>query len=174
VLQRSCSSLRSHVLFPARQEEFRMNVGQLCQREVVTTRAGEELTAASQEMRARHVGFLVVVEPAAAPGRLRVVGVLTDRDIVVAVLARDIDTRALKVGDVMSREPLLAEESQPVESVLCLMREVGVRRVPVVDRDGLLVGVLSLDDVLEAMAEQLVNIAASIRSERRVERVLRQ
>jgi CBS domain-containing protein len=151
-----------------------MNVGQLCQREVVTTRQGEELCAAAQVMRARHVGFLVVVEPVAASGRQRVVGVLTDRDIVVAVLAREIDTRALTVGDVMSREPLLAEESQPVDSVLCLMREVGVRRVPVIDRDGYLVGVLSLDDVLEAMAEQLVNIAASIRSEHRAERALRQ
>jgi CBS domain-containing protein len=151
-----------------------MNIGQICKREVVTTTAGEELTAAAQLMRARHVGFLVVVEPAAAQGRQRVAGVLTDRDIVVAVLAQDVDTRALKVGDVMSRTPLLAQESQPVEAVVCLMREVGVRRVPVTDADGYLAGVLSLDDVLEVMAEQLVNIAASIRSEHRVERALRQ
>jgi CBS domain-containing protein len=151
-----------------------MNIGQLCKREVVTTRPSEELTAAAQVMRASHVGFLVVVEPGAAPDTQRVVGVLTDRDIVVAVLAREVDTRQLKVGDVMSREPLLAEEGQPVESVLCLMREVGVRRVPVIDREGYLAGVLSIDDVLEAMAEQLVNIAASIRSEHRAERALRQ
>jgi CBS domain-containing protein len=151
-----------------------MNIGQICKREVVTTNPGEELTAAAQVMRARHVGFLVVVEPGEAAGRQRVAGVLTDRDIVVAVLARDVDTRVLRVGDVMSRTPLLAQESQPVEAVVCLMREVGVRRVPVTDPDGYLVGVLSIDDVLEAMAEQLVNIAASIRSEHRVERALRQ
>lgn len=149
-----------------------MNIGQLCQREVVTIRQEEELAAAAQVMRSQHVGFLVVVEP--VDGAQRVVGVLTDRDIVVAVLAREVDTRQLKVGDVMSREPLLAEESQPLESVLCLMREVGVRRVPVINDAGHLVGVLSLDDVLEAMAEQLVNIAASIRSEHRVERAVRQ
>jgi CBS domain-containing protein len=150
-----------------------MNVGRLCQREVVTVVEGEELAAAAQLMRARHVGFLVVVAPA-EEGRQKVVGVLTDRDIVVAVIAREVAARELKVGDVMTRDPLLAEESQPIESVLCLMREAGVRRVPVVDEEGHLAGVLSLDDVLEAMAEQLVNIAASIRSEHRVERAMRQ
>lgn len=149
-----------------------MNVGQLCQREVVTTRPGDELSAAAQAMRSKHVGFLVVAEPAGT--RQRVVGVITDRDIVIAVLAREVDTRQLRVGDVMTREPLLAEQNQPVESVVGLMREVGVRRVPVIDKDGYLVGVLSIDDVLELMAEQLVNIADSLRSERRAERALRQ
>jgi len=151
-----------------------MNISQLCEHKVVTIGESEELTAAAQLMRARHVGFLVVVAPATASGKRKVAGVLTDRDIVVAVLAREVETRQLKVGDVMTREPLLVEESHPMESALCLMREVGVRRVPVVDREGYLVGVLSLDDVLEAMAEQLVNIAASIRSEHRAERALRQ
>lgn len=150
-----------------------MNIGQLCQREVVTTRQGDELCAAAQLMRTKHVGFLVVVEPADG-GRQRVVGVITDRDIVIAVLAREVDTHELRVGDVMTREPLLAEQTQPVESVVCLMREVGVRRVPVIDKDGYLAGVLSIDDVLEVMAEQLVNIADSLRSERRAERALRQ
>jgi CBS domain-containing protein len=150
-----------------------MNVGRLCQRQVVTIVEAAELTAAAQLMRARHVGFLVVVT-AADRGKQKVVGVLTDRDIVVAVIAREVAARELKVGDVMTRSPLLAEEGQPIESVLCLMREVGVRRVPVVDELGHLAGVLSLDDVLEAMAEQLVNIAASIRSEHRAERALRQ
>ena len=150
-----------------------MNVGQLCQREVVTTQQGEELCTAAQLMRSKHVGFLVVVEPSDG-GRQRVVGVMTDRDIVIAVLAREVDTHQLRVGDVMTREPLLAEQTQPVESVVSLMREVGVRRVPVIDKDGYLAGVLSIDDVLEVMAEQLVNIADSLRSERRAERALRQ
>lgn len=150
-----------------------MNIGGLCQRDVVTIREDEELCAAAHLMRGRHVGFLVVVAPGAR-GKQKVVGVLTDRDIVVAVIAREVSARELKVGDVMTRDPLLADECQPIESVLALMREVGVRRVPVIDREGHLVGVLSLDDVLEAMAEQLVNIAASIRSEHRVERAMRQ
>src|SRR5882762_2519542 len=109
-----------------------MNTGQVCTREVVTIREAEDLAKAAHLMREKHVGCLVVVEPVPDSGRLKVVGVLTDRDIVVAVLAREVDTRALKVGDVMTRNPLLAEEGQSMEAVLRHMREVGVRRVPVV------------------------------------------
>lgn len=153
-----------------------MYIGRLCRRDVITIQEHEELTAAAQLMRARHVGFLIVVTPPEDRngGKQKVAGVITDRDIVVGVIAREVPARELTVGDVMTRDPLLAEEGQPIESVLCLMREVGVRRVPVTDAEGYLAGVLSMDDVLEAMAEQLVNIAASIRKERRVERVLRQ
>jgi CBS domain-containing protein len=152
-----------------------MNTGQVCTREVVTIREVEDLTKAAHLMREKHVGCLIVVEPVPeSSGRLKVVGVLTDRDIVVAVLAREVDTHSLKVGDVMTRNPLLAEEGQSMEAVLRHMREVGVRRVPVVDRSGYLIGVLSLDDVLEAIAEQLMNVAGSIRSEQRAERTTRQ
>ena len=150
-----------------------MNTGHVCKREVVTSLEGEELTKAAQRMREKHVGCLIVVEAVPATNRQKVLGVLTDRDIVVAVLAREVDARALKVGDVMTRDPLLAYEDQSIDAVLRHMREVGVRRVPVVDRSGYLIGVLSIDDVLEAIAEQLMNIAGSIRSEQRVERVVR-
>jgi len=151
-----------------------MNTGDVCKREVVTIHEVQDLTTAAHLMREKHVGCLVVVEADPESGRQKVVGVLTDRDIVVAVLAREVDTRALKVGDVMTRNPLLAEEGQSIDAVLRHMREVGVRRVPVVDRSGYLIGVLSLDDVLEAIAEQLMNVAGSIRTEQRAERVIRQ
>ena len=74
----------------------------------------------------------------------------------------------------MTRDPLLIEEGQSIEAVLRHMREAGVRRVPVVDRGGSLTGVLSIDDVLECIAEQLINIAGSFRNEQRMERVVRQ
>lgn len=98
---------------------------------------------------------------------------LTDRDIVVALVAREVDLRALTVGDVMTRSPLLISESHSLDALLCLMRDAGVRRVPVVGQEGELVGVLSLDDVLERMAEQLMNIVGSIRAEQHTERLLR-
>src|SRR6185437_6362157 len=127
--------------------------------------------AAAHLMREKHVGYLIVSE---SPHNRRVMGVLTDRDIVVAVLAQEVDARALKVGDVMTRDPLLIDEGQSIEAVLRHMREAGVRRVPVVDRSGALTGVLSIDDVLEQIADQLINIAGSIRNEQRMERVVRQ
>jgi CBS domain-containing protein len=150
-----------------------MNAGSVCKRGVITVAPTDDLIAAAHVMREKHVGYLIVLEGLSARSR-RVVGVLTDRDIVVAVLAQEVDAHALKVGDVMTRNPLLIEEEQSIEAVLCHMREAGVRRVPVVDRSGALSGVLSIDDVLEMIADQLLNIAGSIRNERRMERAVRQ
>jgi CBS domain-containing protein len=148
-----------------------MNAGSVCKRGVVTVTPTDDLIAAAHVMREKHVGYLVVSE---VPAGRRVVGVLTDRDIVVAVLAQEVDVRVLKVGDVMTRDPLVIEEGQSIEAVLRHMRDAGVRRVPVVDRSGALTGVLSIDDVLERIAEQLINIAGSIRNEQRMERAVRQ
>ena len=148
-----------------------MNAGSVCKRAVVTVAPTDDIVGAAHVMREKHVGYLIVAE---SPDDRKVVGVLTDRDIVVAVLAREVDAHALKVGDVMTRDPLLADEGQSIETVLRHMREAGVRRVPVVDRSGALTGVLSIDDVLEQIADQLLNIAGSIRNEQRMERVVRQ
>ena len=149
-----------------------MNAGSVCKRGVVTVAPTDDLVAAAHVMREKHVGYLIVAE--STVHNRRVMGVLTDRDIVVAVLAREVDAHALKVGDVMTRDPLLIDEGQSIEAVVRHMREAGVRRVPVVDRTGALTGVLSIDDVLERLADQLIDIAGSIRNERRMECVVRQ
>jgi CBS domain-containing protein len=150
-----------------------MNVGDLCRRPVVTILPGATLTAAAQLMRAEHVGFLVVVEPARQEDGLSVVGVLTDRDIVIAVVAREADPRILTVGDVMTRDPLVAKDTSSVAATLRFMHEVGVRRVPVLNSTGQLAGVMALDDALKTLAEELNDIAGCIRSEQRVERCVR-
>ena len=152
-----------------------MTAGSVCKRGVVTVAPTDDLIAAAHVMREKHVGYLIVSDvPGAGHVQRKVIGVLTDRDIVVAVLAQEVDARALKVADVMTRDPLLIEEGQSMEAVLRHMRDAGVRRVPVVDRAGALTGVLSIDDVLEQIAEQLINIAGSIRNEQRLERTVRQ
>ncbi len=150
-----------------------MNVGDLCRRPVVTIFPGAVLTAAAQLMRAEHVGFLVVVKPARQEDGLSVVGVLTDRDIVIAVVAREADPRILTVGDVMTRDPLVAKDTSSVAATLRFMHEVGVRRVPVLNSTGQLAGVMALDDALKTLAEELNDIAGCIRSEQRVERCVR-
>jgi CBS domain-containing protein len=148
-------------------------IGRLCQREVAVVDAEQSITEAARLMRERHVGCLVVVEPGADPGSRRVVGILTDRDIVVSVVAKEAEPRSLKVGDVMTRNPLLAGEGDPLDAVLTFMGEAGVRRVPVVGPRGALVGVLSLDDVLQKMAHQLASVSGSIRREQRTEYLVR-
>lgn len=149
------------------------NIGQICQRDVVTAAESDDLVAAAQRMRESHVGYLIVAEPDVSTHSLRPVGVLTDRDIVVAVIAKDIDPHALAVGDVMTREPVVVREEASVTEALKEMRRIGVRRMPVVGARGELRGVVSIDDVLETLAEELGNIAGSIRHEQRVEGVFR-
>jgi len=149
------------------------DIGRLCQRKVISIEPGEDITAAARLMREEHVGCLIVTEPGPDASTRKVVGVLTDRDIVVTVVAREAEPRSLKVGDVMTRNPLLVGEDDSLDATLTFMREAGVRRVPVIGGRGELVGVLSLDDVLERIVHQLTNIAGSIRSEQRTERLVR-
>lgn len=150
-----------------------MNVAKLCRHNVVTVRQFEELTVAAELMRERHIGYLVVVEPGIADGSLKPIGVLTDRDIVVTVVARQTDPRTLRVGDVMTRQPVLAADTDSLDKALASMRGIGVRRLPVIGDHGQLVGVLSLDDIIDALAGELANVAGSIRNEQRIEGALR-
>src|SRR3990172_5533276 len=108
--------------------EADMNAGELCNREVVFAYRNTPLVEAARLMREHHVGSLVVVVDRLSE---RVpVGILTDRDIVVAVVAKALDPRALTVGDVMAGELLTVREQDGIPDTLRLMREKGVRRVP--------------------------------------------
>ena len=73
----------------------------------------------------------------------------------------------------MTRGPVVVGENEQLDTALQSMRRIGVRRVPVVGNRGQLVGVLSLDDVLDSLAEQLQNLAGSVRNEQRIEGALR-
>jgi len=147
-----------------------MEVGTICQRLVFTIRRFDEVTRAAQLMREKHVGYLVVVEldPLARP-----VGVLTDRDIVIGVVARGVDPKAVCVGDVMTVDPITVREADSVEAALKKMREFGVRRLPVVNDRRELVGILAIDDVLQFIAGGAQDVVNTIRKERLMESVTR-
>ena len=149
------------------------DIGRIYRRNATSIESGADIAAAARLMREKHVGYLIVTEPGAAASSAKVVGVLTDRDIVMTVVARDADPHSLKVDDVMTRNPLLVAEDGSLDATLSFMRDAGVRRVPVVGPTGELKGVLCMDDVLERLAQQLTNIAGSFRSERRTEEVMR-
>jgi CBS domain-containing protein len=148
-----------------------MEVGAVCQRLVFVIRGSDEVTRAAQLMREKHVGYLVVVElnPLARP-----VGVLTDRDIVVGVVAREVDPKAVRVGDIMTVNPVMARESDSVEAALQKMRDFGVRRLPIVNYRRELVGILAMDDVLKVIAGNVQQVVNLIGNERQIEGVTRQ
>jgi CBS domain-containing protein len=150
-----------------------MNVSRICSRNAITVRRSDELVKAAQLMREEHIGFLVVVEPDVADGLQRPVGVLTDRDIVITVVARETDPRTLRVGDVMTQPPVTVATSDSVDQALREMRRAGVRRLPVVGQHRELVGILSLDDVLGGVATELQDVAGSVHNEQVIEGALR-
>jgi CBS domain-containing protein len=119
-------------------------------------------------MREHHVGFLVVHQ--LGDDLRRPIGVVTDRDLVVQVMAKRADPEALKVDDVMTRQPLIAIESEDLSDLLQAMRLGGVRRVPVVDVRGALTGVVAIDDAFDVITTFMCDITGSIKHEQRVER----
>jgi CBS domain-containing protein len=144
-----------------------MAVGEICSREVVFARRGESLRVAAQLMREKHVGALAVVDE--RNGDRIPVGIITDRDIVIAVVAKGLDADTLLVGEAMSPDLVTARESDGVSECIAKMRAKGVRRVPVVDARGALVGIVSADDFLDLLAEELSGLARMIASEQRRE-----
>ena len=150
-----------------------MNAGTICQRLVVTIRRSDEVIQAAELMRDKHVGYLVVVEPHPAEGCLRAVGVLTDRDIVVSVVARHVNPAAVRVGEIMTPNPHTVAETASIAHALQEMRRAGVRRVPVIGARGELVGVLSFDDLLKVVAGEAQDMTAALRAERQIEGVTR-
>jgi CBS domain-containing protein len=136
-----------------------MTVGELCIREVVFVRPDETVVDAARLMRAYHVGDVVVVSEAA--GRRKPVGMLTDRDLVVEVLAQAADkATVLLVEDVASMDEVVTlDEEDSAEAALAMMLGHGIRRIPVVDRDGGLVGIVAQDDLLELLTGQMSRLA---------------
>jgi len=148
-----------------------MAVGELCNREVVITEKTASVVDAAQLMRTHHVGDLVVVEDRG--GRKHPVGIVTDRDIVVEVVAAGVNPDSLKVGDIMGPEVATVRESEGLFEALRYMRDKGVRRMPVVDREGGLVGILTLDDLLSLLAEEMTELAKLVSHERQREATAR-
>jgi len=144
-----------------------MAVGEICNREVVIAERSLSVVHAAQLMRTHHVGDLVVVE--ARDGRKHPVGIVTDRDIVVGVVAAGVNPESLKVGDIMGPEVATVRESEGLFEALRYMRDKGVRRMPVVDRLGELVGILTMDDMLSLLAEEMTELAKLVSHERQHE-----
>jgi CBS domain-containing protein len=122
-------------------------------------------------MRESHVGCLVVVDE--IDGDRIPVGILTDRDITVAVVAPGLDANTMQVGDVMSADLLTVNEDAGVAETVELMRVRGIRRLPVTDADGRLVGLVASDDIMSLLAEEMSGLTGMIAREEKRERTVR-
>jgi CBS domain-containing protein len=138
-----------------------MKIRDFCSRIVVVAEGGTDLREAARLMRDHHVGALIVID--GLKGATRPIGIVTDRDIVVAVVAAtDVRPESLTVLDVMARDLVLIDENDGVFEAIEAMQERGVRRLPVVTSDGRLVGIVTLDDVLRMLANEIGGLAAAM------------
>lgn len=137
-----------------------MTVGRICIREVDLAEPEETVQVAASRMNARKVGTLVVLDDESHP-----IGLLTDRDLAVRVVGKGLNGFETFVQEVMSPLPDAVAEDAPIESALAQMRAKAIRRLPVVDSDGKLVGLISLDDILELLCEEFEDIAKLVRRE---------
>ncbi len=130
-----------------------MRVQDICTHHVVHIVATESLIEAAVMMRERHVGNVVVVEN--LDGKRRPIGILTDRDIIVAVVAAGLTPETLLVSDVMSKPVYCCGRTQSVFDAIAIMHDQGVRRLPVLNENGSLLGVIAADDIWIALSKQL-------------------
>jgi CBS domain-containing protein len=146
-----------------------MTIGSICKRNVVVAPIDESVVDAAKRMRMLHVGTVVVT--AERDGKQVPLGILTDRDIVLSVVSSDAEHLPfVNVGDAMSDDLVTAREDAGLADGLQLMKEYGVRRLPVVDRDGTLVGIVTADDVIRLLADELGQLVDLMKEEEQVER----
>ncbi len=143
-----------------------MRVGEVCNRDVVISDRNDLISDAAKLMRHHHVGDVVVVEE--RDNKYFPVGILTDRDLVVEILAKEVAPETLLVGDVMTFDLIVAKEDESLPEAIKRMRDKGIRRMPVVTNDGALAGIITMDDLLDLLAEQLADLVAMVgRGQRR-------
>ncbi|MBZ5611266.1 MAG: CBS domain-containing protein [Acidobacteriia bacterium] len=141
-----------------------MPVGDICVRDVVIAGRDTTVREAAKLMAKHHVGNLVVAREEAG-GRVVPIGIITDRDIVRNVVAEALDPAVFALGDLGVRELVTVREDQGVFECMQHMRMNGIRRMPVVDRNGGLVGILSLDDLIQLLAEEMGELAKLVSRE---------
>lgn len=137
-----------------------MDMKSLCRREVVGIPANATLREAAALMAEQHVGSLVVVTEA---DPAEVVGIVTDRDIALDALGRESPKSDLRVGSLVRGAPFAVNSDAGIREAVTAMEEAGVRRLLVVDEDGGIVGLVSADDLLEALAEDFATLARALR-----------
>ena len=144
-----------------------MTISAICSREVITVHRDATVLHAAMLMRQYHVGDVNVIED--REGKAIPVGILTDRDIVIEMVATDLDCRVITVGDIMLAHLAVVKEDEGIFDAIQLMSSKGIRRLPVVDKNGSLLGIVTLDDVLQLLAKEFDALAKLVRREQKNE-----
>lgn len=140
-----------------------MPISHICNREIVIAKRGNTVLEATQLMRQHHVGNVLVVDE---HGGIKIpVGIVTNRDLVIEIHAHGIDPAEITLGDILAQELAVVKEDTGVFEAIQYMREIGVRRLPVVNGEGAIIGILAMDDLLDLMTEELSMLTKLVRHE---------
>lgn len=148
-----------------------MPISEVCNREVVIVQPNDSVLDAAELMRQHHVGDVVVVEDRG--GRRVPIGIVTDRDLVVEIMAAKLEPADIKVSDIMLSDLLTVKQDAGLFEAIEGMHAKGVRRLPVVDNSGGLIGILTLDDLIELLADEMTSLAKLVKREQKKEATTR-
>jgi predicted transcriptional regulator len=148
-----------------------MRVDNLCNRNAIVAEQNTNVLRAAELMREHHVGSLVIID-SSSNGR-KPIGIVSDRDIVIEVLAKGISLKETRLKDIMNQDLICVRDTDDTMDVVRIMCMEGIRRVPVIDSAGNLVGILTMDDVFEMLAGELSNLAILICRQQRHEKRLK-
>lgn len=146
-----------------------MIVARTCTREAVYIDEKAGVIEVARIMREEHVGSVIVVDADGRP-----TGIITDRDLVIEILAEDVDMDSVLLKDIMTTNLVVVTENEETMDAIEKMRDAGIRRAPVVDDKGYLSGLLSVDDVLTSLGEEIKDIITLINKSRSKEALCRQ
>lgn len=144
-----------------------MPIGEVCNKEIITVQSEDSVLDAAKLMRQNHVGDVLVVEN--RNGINVPIGIVTDRDLVMEIMAPELDSSVITVGDIMAPEFTTVKESAGLFEAIQHMRNMAVRRLPVVDESGQLIGIVTLDDLLVLLADELHALARLVTREQQKE-----
>lgn len=148
-----------------------MTVGNYCERNLALLTRDASLQKAAKMMRSHHLGEVIVVEK--LNGKNIPVGLVTDRDLVIEIMALEVDVEQISVGHIMSLELITVREDYSLSDSLEIMQQHGVRRLPVVDSDGVLIGLIDMELILKVLCQDLGKMLELINTERNIEKTLR-
>lgn len=148
-----------------------MTIGSICNKEVITVERDTTIVNAAKLMRQHHVGDVVVVDTKL--NKTVPVGIVTDRDLIMEVVATELDSSVFTVGDIMVSHLTVIKENASIFEATHLMTSKGIRRLPVIDNSGSLVGTISLDDLLLLFSKEISLISKLIIREQKNERTKR-
>lgn len=134
-----------------------MPISEICNRDVIIIQREESAMEAAKLMRRHHVGNVIVIEEQS--NVRKPIGIVTDRDLVVEIMATELDPSVITVGDIMVPKLVTVKESAGVFETIQYMRRNAVRRSPIIDDRGRLIGIVALDDLLQLLVEELADLA---------------